>query len=248
MNTIYIIWKRQIIRAMRSRARLVASLVQPTLFLVALGFGLGPIYQKAGEGNYIDFLAAGVVCMSVLFASVFTGIDLIWDKQFGFLKETLVAPVSRIGIMMGRTLGGATIAMFQGSIVLAITLLLGFRPVSLFGIIVAIGFMFLIAILFTALGTTIASVINDMQGFQMIMSFLVMPIFFLSGALFPLDNIPPALQMITVFNPLTYGIDGVRGALTGVSYFGPVVDLIVLCGVVLILVTLGSYLFHRIEV
>jgi ABC-2 type transport system permease protein len=226
----------------------VASLVQPTLFLIALGFGLGPIYQKAGEGNYINFLAAGVVCMSVLFASVFTGIDLIWDKQFGFLKETLVAPVSRVGIMLGRTLGGATIAMFQGSIVLMIAISMGFRPSSYSGVMLALVFMFMIAILFTALGTTIASVINDMQGFQMIMNFLVMPVFFLSGALFPLDDIPAVLQIITTINPLTYGIDGVRGALTGISFFGPIVDLIALSGVAVILVIVGSYLFTRIEV
>lgn len=248
MNTIYIIWRRQIIRAIRSRARLVASLAQPTLFLIALGFGFGPIYQKAGEGNYINFLAPGVICMSVLFASVFTGIDLIWDKQFGFLKETLVAPVSRINIMIGRTLGGATIAIFQGMIVLLIAMLIGFRPESIMSIMITFVFIFLIAVLFTAFGTAIASVINDMQGFQMIMNFLVMPLFFLSGALFPLTDLPPALHIITKINPLTYGVDGVRGALIGESYFGLMHDLIVLGVASGLLVFIGSYLFKRIEV
>src|SRR6266567_2338292 len=118
MNTIYVLWLRQIKRYIRSRSRIFGSLGQPLLFLVALGFGFGPIFQKAGGGNYINFLAPGIIAQGILFTAIFSGIELIWDRQFGFLKETLVAPVSRLSIMLGRTLGGATVACFQGLIVL----------------------------------------------------------------------------------------------------------------------------------
>src|SRR5690606_27653929 len=137
---------------------------------------------------------------------------LLWDRQFGFLKETLVAPVPRLEIMVGRTLGGATIAMIQGLLVLVVCVLAGFRPQSLAGIPLALLFMALIAIVFSALGTAIGSTLRDMQGFQLIMNFLVMPIFFLSGALFPLENLPAALMVATRIDPLSYGIDGLRGA------------------------------------
>ena len=120
MSTIYILWLRQLKRYFRSKSRLLGSLGQPILFLVSLGFGLGPVFARAGQGNYLQFLAPGIIAMSVLFTSVFSGIEIIWDRQFGFLKETLVAPVSRTEIMIGRTLGGATVAMIQGTIVFVI--------------------------------------------------------------------------------------------------------------------------------
>src|ERR1700689_5365484 len=219
MSAIYILWLRQLKRYSRSRPRIIASLGQPLLFLVALGFGLGPIFKKAGQGNYIEFLAPGVVAMTILFTSVFSGIELIWDRQFGFLKETLVAPVSRLTIMIGRVLGGATVAVGQGLIVLAFCLLAGFRFSGLAAAPMALVFMALIALLFTALGTAIASAMSDFQGFQLVMNFLVMPTFFLSGALFPLQGAPWALQLLARINPLSYGVDGLRGALGGVPYF-----------------------------
>src|SRR3984893_13329347 len=127
MSAIYILWLRQLKRYVRSRPRIVASLGQPLLFLLGLGFGFGPIFQRAGQGNYIQFLAPGVIAMGVLFTSVFSGIELIWDRQFGFLKETLVAPVPRLTIMIGRTLGGATVAVIQGAVVFVVCSLAGFR-------------------------------------------------------------------------------------------------------------------------
>src|SRR5271156_3857868 len=163
MSAIYILWLRQIKRYVRSRPRIIASLGQPLLFLLAFGFGFGPIFQKAGQGNYIQFLAPGVISMTVLFTSIFSGIELIFDRQFGFLKEMLVAPVPRILIMIGRTIGGATVAMIQGLIVALISLIAGFRP-SLSSIPAALLFMLLMAIVFTAMGTAIASVLSDFQG------------------------------------------------------------------------------------
>ena len=249
MNSpVYIMWLRQLKRYWRSKARIVGSLAQPILFLVALGFGFGAIFQKAGGGNYLEFLAPGIIAMSILFTAMFNGIEIIWDRQFGFLKETLVAPVSRYKIMLGRTLGGATVSVIQGLIVLLISLLIGFRPTSLIMIPVSLVFMFLIAILFTALGTAIASRLEDMQGFQLIINFVIMPLFFLSGALFPLDSLPGALKIVTQINPLSYGVDGIRAALTGISHLGIFMDFLVLFVISFVMMVIGSYLFSKIEI
>jgi ABC-2 type transport system permease protein len=248
MIAIYTLWKREIIKYFRSKSRIVGSLGQPILFLVALGFGLGPIFQKAGQGNYIQFLVPGIISMSILFLAVFSGISVIWDRQFGFLKETMVAPVARWKIMLGRTLGGATVAAMQGVIVFVISFLAGFRLVNAMSLPLTFVFMVLIALSFTALGTAIASVLEDMHGFQLIMNFLVMPIFFLSGALFPLTNLPKALSIIIRLNPLSYGVDGIRTTLDGVSQFGLMMDFWVLLITVTILVSIGSYLFSKIQV
>lgn len=247
LKVIYILWIRQLKRYARSRARIVSSIMQPMLFLVALGFGFGPIYAKAGGGDYIQFLAPGIITMSILFTAMFSGIEVVWDKQFGFLKETLVAPVPRLIIMFGRTLGGATVAVLQGFVVFLLTLIVGFRPEHFVMLIPALAFMFLIALLFTALGTAIASRIDDMQAFPLVMNFLIMPLFFLSGALFPVDKLPSALSLAVHLNPLSYGVDAVRGTLVGLGHFGLAVDLIVLMGTATIVMMAGAYLFEKIE-
>jgi ABC-2 type transport system permease protein len=248
VSAIYILWLRELKRYSRSRAQIVASLGQPLLYLLALGFGLGPVFQKAGQGSYLQFVAPGVIGMSVLFTSIFSGIGLLWDRQFGFLKETLVAPVPRLHIMIGRTLGGATVAAVQGMIVLIVCLVAGFRPTHASTLPLAMLFMALIAIVFSALGTAIGSTLQNMQGFQLIMNFMVMPIFFLSGALFPLTNLPTALAVATRLDPLTYGIDGLRGAFIGLSRFGPAVDATVLSAAAAGFVVLGAYAFSRIQI
>ena len=216
MSIIYILWLRQLKRYSRSRARMFASLAQPLLFLFAMGFGFGPTYQKAGNGNYIQFLAPGIVAMAILFTSVFSGIEILWDRQFGFLKETLVAPVPRIQIVLGRTMGGATVAMMQGCVVLIFCLIAGFRIQDYAMLPAAAAFMFLIAMLFTAVGTTFGSLIEDMQAFPLIMNFLVMPMFFFSGALFPVRN----LNRIPQWYPATQSIDLRSGRSPGGPFAG----------------------------
>jgi len=248
MNTVYILWLRQVKKYFRSRSRIIGSLAQPLLFLLAFGFGLGNLFSKAGEGNYIQFLAPGIIAMSVLFTSIFTGIEIIWDRQFGFLKETLVAPVSRFEIMLGRTLGGATVGAIQGVIVFLLTLIVGFRPGNILLLPFGFLFIFLIGILFTSLGTAIASKLEDMQGFQLIMNFLIMPIFFLSGALFPLKGLPGVMETITKIDPLTYGVDGLRGSLIGISNFSLSFDFTVLMFVASFFLLIGSYFFSKIQV
>jgi len=241
-------WLRQLKRYVRKKARIVGALGQPILFLFALGFGLSPIFQQAGGIDYIQFLAPGVIAMTVLFTAIFTGMEIICDKQFGFMKETLVAPVSRFEIMMGKTLGGTTVSVIQGLLVFFITFTAGFRPESYALLPVAFLFLVLIAFLFSALGTVIAARLDDMQGFPLIINFVVQPLFFLSGALFPLDNLPSALTFVTKLNPLSYGVEGLRYSLTGASYFSPFLSASVLVGVTVVVVLVGMYQFSRIEV
>lgn len=248
MSVIYVLWLRELRRYVRSRAQIVASLGQPLLYLVVLGFGLGPVFQKAGQGSYLQFVAPGIIAMTVLFSSIFSGMGLLWDRQFGFLKETLVAPVPRIQVMLGRTLGAAMVAMCQGLLVAIVCFVVGFRVVDPRALPVALLFMALIACLFSALGTAIGSVLQNIQGFQLIMNFLVMPIFFLSGALYPLNNLPGPLSLVTRLDPLAYGVDGLRTTLMGASHFGLAADGCVLVLVTTMLLFIGSYLFSKIQV
>lgn len=248
LKIVYIMWLRQIKKYFRSKSRMISSLGQPLLFLFALWFGFGPIFQKAGGGNYLDFLVPGIISMTILFTSIFTGMEVIWDRQFGFLKETLVAPVSRLEIFVGRTLGGATVAVIQGILIFLITLLVGFRPVNNAMLPLCLIFMFLISLLFTALGTAIASLLEDMHAFPIITNFLIMPLFFLSGALFPLEGLPNAILEIFYFNPLSYGVDGLRFSLVSITHFGLFIDLIVLLGSISLISAIGAYIFSKIQV
>jgi ABC-2 type transport system permease protein len=248
MNVIYILWLRELKKYLRSRTQIIASLGSPLMYLGVLGFGLGPVFRRAGEGSYLQFIAPGVIGMTVLFTSMFSGIALLWDRQFGFLKETLVAPVPRLWIMIGRTLGGATVAMLQGLLIFVVCLIAGFRPTSILAVPLAILILALIAIVFAALGTAIGSSLTEMQGFQLVMNFLVMPIFFLSGALYPLRDLPKPLAVLTRVDPLTYGVDGMRAALIGVTHFGIGADVAVLIGVAILLMSAGAWRFSKIEV
>jgi ABC-2 type transport system permease protein len=247
-RTIYIMWLRELKKFCRSRSRIVGALGQPILFLLALGYGLGSVFQAAGQGSYIQFLVPGVVGMAIIFTSIFNGMQIIWDRQFGFLKETLVAPVPRVAIMLGRTFGGATVATVQGCIVFALTVVFGFQPYSWALVVPAILVMFLMASLFSAFGITVASFVTDMQGFQLVMNFLVMPMFFLSGALFPLTNVPLLLRALATINPLSYGVDGMRTLLIDTPHFGMATDVTVLLAIMAAFLGIGSYRFTKLEV
>jgi len=248
MMTVYIMWERQLKRYWRSKSRIIGSLGQPMLFLIAMGLGFGPIFQAAGQGDYMTFLAPGIIAMSILFTAVFNGIEVIWDRQFGFLKETLVAPVPRSMIMLGKTLGGATVAVIQGIVVLALTYIVGYRIPSVWAGLLGLVFMLGIALLFTSVGIAIASKMQDMHGFQLVMNFLIMPIFLLSGAIFPLNDLPGAMSVITRIDPLTYGVDGLRGALSGLNHFHMLLDFAIIYGLATVVLLIGSYLFSKVEV
>ena len=249
MDIVYTIWLRNMKRYLRSKSRIVGSIAMPLFFLLFLGVGLNAVVQLPGiEGNYLAFLIPGMIAMSVLFTSVFSGIQIIWDKQFGFLKETLVAPVSRLEIMVGQTLGGATTAVLQGSMILVLSVFIGFWISSPVGFLIALGFMILIGISFTAFGIAIASRMEDMTGFQLIMNFVVFPLFGLSGALFPISSLPAWMIPLTLLDPLTYGVEGIRYGLTGVSQINPLVCGAVIGGFTMVMTILGAFLFRKIRI
>ncbi|MDD1753524.1 MAG: ABC transporter permease, partial [Methanotrichaceae archaeon] len=178
----------------------------------------------------------------------FAGISVLWDREFGFLKEIMVAPVSRISIVLGRTMGGATTAIMQALIILILGILLGMRITGFRGFLLSLVFMVLIAATFIGLGLAFASKMEDMSGFSLIMNFLIFPLFFLSGALFPIDRFPPIIKVLAYLNPLTYGVDGLRYSLIGVSTFSPILDCMVLVISCIAILGLGAYLFEVSEV
>jgi ABC-2 type transport system permease protein len=251
LQAIYIMWIRQLKRFIRAKSRILGSIIQPLFFLVFLGLGLNNLIQLPDlpeNVTYTDFLAPGIVSMSIMFSSMIAGVAVLWDRQFGFLQEVLVAPVSRFSIIIGRTLGGATTALIQGFIILIIAVALGLRIVSVWGFLLGVIFMTLMAFSAVGFGLALASLMKDFQGFQIIMNLLLLPLIFLSSAFFPLDRLPAWLKMLSSINPITYTVDGLRGSLIGVSYFPIITDLIVVLGLCITMMIIGSYLFSKSEV
>jgi ABC-2 type transport system permease protein len=246
-SALVVMWDRQIKEYYRKKQRLIATLIQPLLFLIAFGFGVGAMYEQAGNGNYIQYLIPGIVGMTILMSSTMNGMSLIWDKQFGFLKATLVAPVSRTGLLFGRCLGGATTSTFQGLVVLFLGVIMGFRFTNIYLLPVAIVSMLAISLLFNLLGTSIASKFDDMQSFPLIMNFLVMPMIFISGALFPIENFPHILQVFVRLNPFTYCNDLLKYGLGVPTTFNVGVDVAVIGTLIILLGILGTWLFNRLE-
>jgi ABC-2 type transport system permease protein len=247
MQVLYILWLRQIKRYFRSKSRIIGSIGQPLLFLLALGYGLGSVYARAGQGDYLEFLVPGIMAQTVLFSAMFYGAMIIFDRQFGFLKETLVAPVSRLRIMLGGALGGATTAVFQGILVLIIACLLGFRPHDWALVPIAIGILALLSLTIACFSSGIGSIAEDMQGFQAINQFLVFPLYFLSGALYPLEHVPHWLRVIAEINPISYAVDALRWALIGQSHFGIAKDMVALVITLIVTTIFGVYRFNRIK-
>jgi len=247
-QAVYVMWLRQIKRFFRAKSRIVASIVQPLFFLFILGAGFNRAIIPGMTGNYIEFLAPAIVGMAILFSSMFAGISVLWDKQFGFLQEVLVAPVSRFSIIAGRTLGGATTALFQGSLVVILSLFLGIQFLSPFHVLLTIVMMIVIACTAVGFGLILASRISDFQAFPLIMNIVIMPLFFLSTAFFPLEGLPSQMQPVVLFNPLFYMVDGLRGSIMGINNtFHPLVDLGILCLLCIIFLGLGSYFFSKSE-
>jgi len=201
------------------------------------------------EGSYINFLAPGIIAMAILFSSMFTGVSVLWDKQSGFLQEVLVAPVSRLSIVIGRTLGGATIALCQGFIIMIIALFLGAPIVDFKGLLLTAIIMVLLSFTAVGFGLIIASKMRDFEGFQSIMSLILMPLLFLSSAFYPInESLPGWLQALSYCNPLFYMIDGIRGSLTGANnILHPLVDLGIISVLCVIIMGLGTYFFNKSE-
>jgi ABC-2 type transport system permease protein len=247
MEVLQVLWLRQMRRYVRSRSRIIGAFGQPIFLLLALGYGIGAIYRRAGEGSYLQFLVPGIVTQTILLSGVFWGIIILQDKRFGFLAEMLVAPVRRIKILLGSALGGATISMLQGILVLIIGTLFGFRPYDWWMVPPALVVMGLMTLALTCFGAGIASMVEDFQGFQGINNFLVMPLFFLSSALYPLEGIPPLLRFLTVINPVTYMVDALRGMLANQGHFSLEKDMIVIIVTLLVSIAFAINRFDRIE-
>lgn len=248
-QAIYVLWLRQMKRFTRSPSRLVATFVQPLFFLVIFGAGLSTAIFPSLESNPFVFLAPGIVGMAILFSSMFTGVSVLWDRQFGFLQEVLVAPVRRFVIILGQTFGGATVALLQGFIILLIALFFGVQPPNILSLVLTFIFMILIAFTAVGFGLVMASKIQDFQGFQLIMNLILLPLFFLSSAFFPIaqaETFPQWIRTASFFNPLFYMVDGLRGSLIGVdNIFPPLVDLGVVFLLCCIFLGLGSYFFSK---
>src|SRR3972149_3843270 len=218
---IYTMWLRELKRFLRVKARVVGSLLMPLFFLAFLGLPMSfasriPVLEGIG---YLDFLAPGIVGMTLLFSGTMSGASVIWDKEFGFLKEVLVAPVSRFSVILGRSLGGMTVALIQALVIVGIAVAMGVQLSSVSGFFLAIVIMILTCATFTGFGIIIATKLGNLEGFMAIMNLIVFPIFLLSGAFFPIQSMPSWLKYIMYINPLTYGVDGLRRTLIGVAAF-----------------------------
>src|SRR3990167_8764996 len=247
-SEIYILWWRQMKRYWRTRSRILGAVGQPILFLLALGYGLGAVFERAGQGDYLQFLVPGIIMQTVLFSGVFWGMQILFDKRFGFLKEMLVAPVSRFRILLGNALGGATISLMQGILVFIIALVIGFRPENWALLPLAGAIMLILSLAMTSFGAGLASMVDDFQGFQAINNFLVFPLFFLSSALYPLTNAPAVLNFLGTINPLSYGVDALRYALINQSHFGIGKDLLILGLTLVFCVWFAVNRFNRLQV
>jgi len=248
-TAIYVMWLREMKRTIRSKSRVIGTLAMPLFFMLFLGFGFNsmPVPGVEKGVNYLSFLVPGIIGMSVIMTATFGGLSVLWDREFGFLKEIMVAPVSRVSIVLGRIAGGMTTSVIQGVLILMFSLIFGFKIAGISQLILALIFMVLMAIAFIGVGLIFASLMKDMQGFNLIINFVIFPLFFLSGALFPLQNLPPFVRELSYLDPLTYGVDGLRGALVGISNFPLIIDFAVLVFFSAAMVALGTYLFDKSE-
>lgn len=254
LRAIYILWLRDMKKLLRAKERIIGSVAMPLMFLTFLGFGFGgaeiPGLDK--KIDYIKFLVPGIIGMNMLFGSMFSGISVLWDKEFGFLKEIMVSPVSRVSIALGRIAGGATTGLLQGVILFGLSFFFGFTLGTDFsiyrmilGVLMMILFMFSISLTFISLGLSFASNMRDAEGFELIINFVMFPLFFLSGAVSPITNMPIWLRVLSYANPLTYGVDGMRAALTGVSMFHLAFDIFMCAASSIIMVSIAAYFFDR---
>ncbi|KYC45763.1 MAG: ABC-2 type transporter [Candidatus Methanofastidiosum methylothiophilum] len=244
LNAIYIIWLREIKKFVRDRSRLVSSIAQPLIWLLLIGTGFGATFGKVGDLKYIQFMFPGILVMTLLFSSMFSAISIIWDRQFGFLKEMLVAPISRTSIAIGKSIGGASRSTIQALIILVFSPLLGIE-LTLLKVLLVVPLMFFISFTISGIGIIIAARMESFEGFNLIINFIIMPMFLLSGAIFPISNLPSWLSAIVNINPLSYGVDIMRWVMTGVTERGPFLDLVVLSFVCIITTTVSVYLFSK---
>jgi ABC-2 type transport system permease protein len=255
-QAIYVVLLRELKRYWRAKARVISSVAQSIFFLAIFGLGLGNFVGPVGDVNYLSYMAPGVIGMGLLFGSVFSGVSIIFDRQFGFMKEMMVAPVSRTSIIIGKILGGATTATIQGIILLFIASLMGAFTLSFVfvgGAFAAIGVMLLITAGFVGLGVSIGSSLNDFHAFQLLSTFVMWPLFMLSGVFFPINSAPVILQVAMLADPMFYGVELLRWCLlgSGTAILGPLgwlISLSVVIGFDVLMIGLGTFLFSRAQI
>lgn len=244
VEAVWMIWQRDLVRFRRQPSRLYGAIVRSFVWLFALGLGLRQSFVPVSGINYTQFIFPGVIAMALIFASLQSAISVIWDREFGFLKEVMVAPISRSTIIVGKAMGGASTATLQGVVVMAFAPLAGV-PLSIESALLAVALMFLTSVAMTALGLLIAVRMTDFEGFGSIQNMVVMPMFLLSGAMFPTEGLPTWLHALLVLNPLTYGVNAVRGAL--LNYYGHplALDVVVLSGFAVVMLTIAGWILSR---
>jgi ABC-2 type transport system permease protein len=248
MEVVYALWRRDMVKLLRDRRSLITSLTRPFLWLLAFGFGLRASVQLAGSGiDFVSFLVPGIAAMTVLFGSMFAAISIVWEREFGFLKELLVAPVPRSAIVVAKLLAGSATALVEVMLMLALSPLIGAR-FSPWGALASLPLLALFGMSVNGLGIVIAARMRSFEGFGSVVNFVIQPIFFLSGALYPLEGLPAGLRVVVLANPMTYTVDAVRGLCIGPHAFPLALDIAVVCASALVFGGLATRTFARMEV
>jgi ABC-2 type transport system permease protein len=249
---IYALWYRETKVFLRERSRIISSIINPLLWLLIIGGGLGSAVSFGGI-NYQTFIYPGILIQTALFSSVFFGVYIVWDKKIDFMKEVLVAPMRRTSIFVGKILGGSTDTLLQVLILFVIGFIFmigGIMPglqLTPFSILVSLAFLLVVTVGLVSVGLVLGSQMESPEGFQLIISFLVFPLFFLSGALFPITNLPAWLAPFIFVNPVTYAVDGIRGVLLGISRFPLLFDFALVCLFAFIMILIGTYAFKKMK-
>jgi len=249
-RVIYVIVAREFKKFIRERSRLISSVARPVIWLFFIGAGMSRLVQPEGGGTYTQFIFPGILGMTILFSSIFSSISIIWDKEFGFMKEILVAPVSRLSIVLGKATSGMVVSVLQAMVVLALFPVVGLRLGPL-EVAAALAFCALTAFCISAFGIVLASFHDSYESFSVIMNFIIMPMFFLSGAMYPVKLLPTPLRVASKLNPLTYGVDGLKHILNPISEgpmspdFTVMTDLVVVVAMSVAFVAISTRLFQR---
>ena len=223
-RAIWVVAYREILRFLADRARMFSAFAFPLTFLVVFGAGFSRIVgDLGGDVSFVQFMYPGILSMTVVMSSLFAGMSVVWDREFGFLKEVLVAPLSRVGIVIGKAAGGSFTAMVQGAVMLVIAPIVGITLTPLL-ILKLIPLVLILSLSLSGLGILVASQMRSQQGFQFVVQLMIFPLIFLSGVFFPIDGVPAWLQVVAKVNPLTYGVDAIRQVFLGPQLVSPLAD------------------------
>ncbi|WP_410507187.1 ABC transporter permease [Methanosarcina hadiensis] len=248
-RVIYVLWRREMIKYFRARSRVAGAIGMPAFMLVFQGMGFRKVEFPGLPDSigYFQYLVPGIIGMTLLFTAAYAGMSVIMDKQFGFLKEVMVTPASRISIVLGMISGSATTSLIQALIIMMMSVCLGFRLPFIPAVLSSLAIMVLISMVFINIGLILSSILKDFHGFSTVINFIAFPLFLLSGALFPVSNLPAPIRILSYFDPLTYGVDALRGVLIGHCEFPIVLDICILLTLSVLMVCTSGYFFQKAE-